>query len=227
MLDQNTDRMWYVIGAIVIGAAIIAMGLNIFDESFKSVENNYAELTALTEGNISSSFLDFESRLPGALRIDRDESGVRFENTDSIDMFVDYESNGTIDDGNYYRGLRIDRNMMRYSDNTSYKILFDYVVLDGDLLSFGGHMPSNYELVSLTLDGVVVESSLLDFESLYPGTNDRLNHRVELVFNTGDRPPYSSNQILDYNRDIWFQPNRGSWEDVTVRFENIVIREHN
>ncbi len=44
MLDQNTDRMWYVIGAIVIGAAIIAMGLNIFDNSFESVEDNFATL---------------------------------------------------------------------------------------------------------------------------------------------------------------------------------------
>ncbi len=44
MLDQNTDRMWYVIGAIVIGAAIIAMGLNIYSDSFNSVEDNFAEL---------------------------------------------------------------------------------------------------------------------------------------------------------------------------------------
>ncbi len=39
MLDQNTDRMWYVIGAIVIGAAIIAMGLNIYSESFETVDD--------------------------------------------------------------------------------------------------------------------------------------------------------------------------------------------
>ncbi len=44
MLDQNTDRMWYVIGAIVIGAAIIAMGLNIFSDSFESVDDNFATL---------------------------------------------------------------------------------------------------------------------------------------------------------------------------------------
>ncbi len=33
MLDQNTDRMWYVIGAIVIGAAIIAAALFLFDNT--------------------------------------------------------------------------------------------------------------------------------------------------------------------------------------------------
>ncbi len=45
MLDQNTDRMWYVIGAIVIGAAIIAMGLNIFDESFDSVDGMFTTIS--------------------------------------------------------------------------------------------------------------------------------------------------------------------------------------
>ncbi len=52
MLDQNTDRMWYVIGAIVIGAAIIAMGLNIFSESFDSVEENYANVISIADDSI-------------------------------------------------------------------------------------------------------------------------------------------------------------------------------
>ncbi len=52
MLDQNTDRMWYVIGAIVIGAAIIAMGLNIFSESFDSVEENYASVIGVADSAI-------------------------------------------------------------------------------------------------------------------------------------------------------------------------------
>ncbi len=54
MLDQNTDRMWYVIGAIVIGAAIIAMGLNIFSESFDSVEDNFGIVAGVAEDTIDS-----------------------------------------------------------------------------------------------------------------------------------------------------------------------------
>ncbi len=54
MLDQNTDRMWYVIGAIVIGAAIIAMGLNIFNESFDSVDSMMSNLTGIASDNVSS-----------------------------------------------------------------------------------------------------------------------------------------------------------------------------
>ncbi len=54
MLDQNTDRMWYVIGAIVIGAAIIAMGLNIFDESFDNVGYMMSDLAVVADLNMSS-----------------------------------------------------------------------------------------------------------------------------------------------------------------------------
>ncbi len=54
MLDQNTDRMWYVIGAIVIGAAIIAMGLNIFSESFNSVDEMMSSLTGIASDNVTS-----------------------------------------------------------------------------------------------------------------------------------------------------------------------------
>ncbi len=52
MLDQNTDRMWYVIGAIVIGAAIIAMGLNIYNESFMSVEDNFSNVIGAVDTNL-------------------------------------------------------------------------------------------------------------------------------------------------------------------------------
>lgn len=44
MLDQNTDRMWYVIGAVLIGAAII-FGMNTFmPETFASVGGMFEDL---------------------------------------------------------------------------------------------------------------------------------------------------------------------------------------
>lgn len=43
MLDQNTDRMWFVIGAVIVGAAIIALANlmfpNLFDSIMASFEN--------------------------------------------------------------------------------------------------------------------------------------------------------------------------------------------
>ena len=44
LLDQNTDRMWYVIGAVLIGAAII-FGMNtLMPEAFASVTQNFESL---------------------------------------------------------------------------------------------------------------------------------------------------------------------------------------
>lgn len=37
MLDQNTDRMWYVIGAVIVGAGIILLANKVMPELFASV----------------------------------------------------------------------------------------------------------------------------------------------------------------------------------------------
>lgn len=48
MLDQNTDRMWYVIGAVLIGAAII-LGMNTFmPKAFASVTDSFSQVTEQT-----------------------------------------------------------------------------------------------------------------------------------------------------------------------------------
>ena len=44
MLDQNTDRMWYVIGAVLIGAAIILAANSLFPGMFENITNSFSEL---------------------------------------------------------------------------------------------------------------------------------------------------------------------------------------
>lgn len=69
MLDQNTDRMWFVIGALVVGAGIILLVNNMVPELFskviesmKNVSNNATkELsqfkgTYITNGSAEKSF---------------------------------------------------------------------------------------------------------------------------------------------------------------------------
>ena len=52
MLDQNTDRMWYVIGAVLIGAAII-FGMNtLMPEAFASVGELFMDLSDDVSMNI-------------------------------------------------------------------------------------------------------------------------------------------------------------------------------
>lgn len=54
MLDQNTDRMWYVIGAVIIGAALIFIMNSTFPQLFASVgdtfEGKTKETTNITDG---------------------------------------------------------------------------------------------------------------------------------------------------------------------------------
>ena len=43
MLDQNTDRMWYVIGALVVGAGIILLANNTMPEVFANVTESFEQ----------------------------------------------------------------------------------------------------------------------------------------------------------------------------------------
>lgn len=49
MLDQNTDRMWYVIGALVVGAAIIFIANGTLPDLFASVGNSMQSVVEQTE----------------------------------------------------------------------------------------------------------------------------------------------------------------------------------
>lgn len=45
MLDQNTDRMWFVIGALVVGAGIILLANKTMPQLFASVADTFKEKT--------------------------------------------------------------------------------------------------------------------------------------------------------------------------------------
>lgn len=54
MLDQNTDRMWYVIGAVIIGAAIILILNGTVPQIFASVADTFEDKTEDVSGVIST-----------------------------------------------------------------------------------------------------------------------------------------------------------------------------
>src|SRR5699024_6209529 len=45
MLDQNTDRMWYVIGALVVGAGIILFANKTMPEVFANITKTFKDTT--------------------------------------------------------------------------------------------------------------------------------------------------------------------------------------
>lgn len=53
MLDQNTDRMWYVIGAVVIGAGIIFLANGMFaDTVFPAIKGFMEGLIGTATENV-------------------------------------------------------------------------------------------------------------------------------------------------------------------------------
>lgn len=44
MLDQNTDRSWWMIGAVVIGAALIVLAKTEFPSVFTAITGKFTQL---------------------------------------------------------------------------------------------------------------------------------------------------------------------------------------
>ena len=69
MLDQNTDRMWYVIGALVVGAGIILLANKTMPGVFANVMNSFSDLTEKSTHGVNQIGL-------GENVLDDDASGV-------------------------------------------------------------------------------------------------------------------------------------------------------
>ena len=61
MLDQNTDRMWFVIGAVIVGAAIIFIANGTLPTLFASVSESFEEAT--TKGTSVIDEIRFDDRI--------------------------------------------------------------------------------------------------------------------------------------------------------------------
>jgi len=56
MLDQNTDRMWYVIGALVVGAGVILLANKTMPEVFAKVGKTFQGITDNTIEDLDDEF---------------------------------------------------------------------------------------------------------------------------------------------------------------------------
>lgn len=93
MLDQNTDRMWYVIGAVIVGAAIIALANGGLSQLFASVTNNFEEAAHLSVEGVQhitgppNLLPDYAlDEVEGGTYIESD--GDRYSNGDQSDEFI-------------------------------------------------------------------------------------------------------------------------------------------
>lgn len=90
MLDQNTDRLWYVIGAILVGAAIVLLLNGAAPQLFASVGDTFEDVWGSTEDDIQQitgkeNLLEFGSmEMEGGYYITPDGSVWGYENQDEF-----------------------------------------------------------------------------------------------------------------------------------------------
>ena len=91
MLDQNTDRMWYVIGALVVGAGIILLANKAMPEMFASVMDSFENVADESIGsieNINKNYFDPDNILT---------EGVLYWETGKYDSIPTYKNNAVTD----------------------------------------------------------------------------------------------------------------------------------
>jgi len=54
MLDQNTDRMWFVIGALVVGAGIILLANSLFPKMFDNITKSFNDVVTGGVNNVKT-----------------------------------------------------------------------------------------------------------------------------------------------------------------------------
>lgn len=64
MLDQNTDRMWFVIGALVVGAGVILLANNMVPDMFAKVTGSMKNVVTNNIGMVKNVRVGGENLIP-------------------------------------------------------------------------------------------------------------------------------------------------------------------
>ena len=226
MLDQNTDRMWYVIGAVLIGASIIFATSGLSDTVFASVTGMFGGVTDGVERTLEQYGENMvESRV-----IHQHQKGI-------IDL-SNFESDGEIILSKHSTnsdGLYLDLNDMNLETDTEYILSYSFERLEGVLLNVGGHLDNVFRNHEFYINGV--DMYPIDYTMLNARLNDGWHnrvifndhtdqskiHAVELRFTT----PSSFEDLINYygNNRLAIQPNRGVLDDIQIRITNLSLVE--
>ena len=225
MLDQNTDRMWYVIGAVLIGAAIIFGASTMFPSAFASVGSNVASVISTIEYNIHEAGTDYIADA-GDLRMSYSgalEGKLRNLQGEGLATTFDLHTNT-----HRHSGLRIiptyDVNgLNQWNPEKQYKLSYTMTVLEGELNRLAHDIRgAGFETTGrkMILNGT--EYNLEEYVDLPSYTQgDSIN--VELYFQPNDTVLGNDDRVAVY-------PNtnrlKESVDPIVVRFSNIQVEEY-
>ena len=219
MLDQNTDRMWYVIGAVLIGAAIIFAGSMLFPSAFASVGGMFETVTDKV-GDV-----EFNKRLESIDNIEPD--GVNLLSEQMITSFVTtsfnadgYDSHGSVQfgtDDHMLSGIRLMfEDYSRLEPNSVYTLSYRLELIDGDLENVGGHVSAQFRPYQSYING----ARYVYHDSYNYVADGSIVYDVVVHFFT---PEVIDMATID-DRGVWIQPNRKvTGKRVSVEVSNLRI----
>lgn len=195
MLDSLTDRMWYLVGAVFIGAFLLGAVWVGKSDTINSAGDLIAVVASGGEPgeNVIQQDMIYEGRNNGNMSVDVDKSSYARNN-----MVV-------VDQGNHlWSGLQIRVPHGELEPESTYVLSYSYQKLAGTLESFGGHTSDALHDNDVFVNGEVSPGIYHDTDSVYTGDHTNKTD-VEVVIQT---PP--ENQMESSGEaEIWIQPNRG------------------
>ena len=222
MLDQNTDRMWFVIGALVVGAGIILLANKAMPQIFASVTESF-ENVSNPATDVVTYKLGQKTSIPFSMDVIRPTpSAEKSVFTRLSPTQIRFQTTDVYDSGIYFPDEY-------FKIGETYTITFDIRKLSGEIEGLGGHLLLT-DNVDVRIDGQIVEEwekgsgSVVDRNSwsntvVYP--NDLDEHHVELTFTkTKEERDIKGN----LNTRVYIQPNRSPFEhsENALPFEVVV-----
>lgn len=221
MLDQNTDRMWYVIGAVLIGAAII-FGMNtLMPNTFASVTSMFDLVTQETNERIEK-YTYGDNLVTEYVIYNHSDAHGRTDISDYV------RSNRIVVEsyGSHYGGMYLHMSDLDLKPSTEYRLSYNFKKLDGTLVHIGGHTDGAFLNNHYYVNGLLMDNSYggAVYDDMYSDEvkdTDELQS-VEMFFITPDEFDGSGDF---YDGRISIQPNRYMRYPVTIEITNLSLSE--
>lgn len=154
MLDQNTDRMWYVIGAVIIGAAIIFILNGTMPDLFASVGGTFTNKTEQVTNDINE--LSMADGIDSVQRKNKVVNGEVEKSVLNLAM-TEYDDKGVATEQYIYYDLsEILNPSTQYTFSFDYKSTANIASIEAFFL---GHTPENTRRVLKNTNGEWIHES--------------------------------------------------------------------
>ena len=237
MLDQNTDRMWFVIGAVIIGAASIFIANGTLPTRFASVSDSFEDtsdkgvevIKDITRG--METYGDDKMKRSAVFPTDRTTNLLYAESFADMSR---YQSEGVIRMQSFHPGdgiyLQVDDLDLKF--DTKYKIRYQVTPISGRIYNIGGHTDTPFKQNTYYINGSVINypyalpgghSAYLENPPIELFTENKATYEVEVYIETpssweptGDGKEYGGRLYIQINRGFPRTPSEVDISNIEV-----------